>query len=94
MNYFNASVELLKSVPDLEQSVKLLEKKKERLIDFGQPSDLHGMDYSNAYVSSGAISNTEKNLIELSQTVKDIQTTKALICEIKGVIAVPFKEQL
>lgn len=86
MNYFKEAEHVLSNRKNLEQSLRNLNHRKERLIDSGVPPKLNGLDPAKPYVTGGAVNNTMKDFLDLIELNKEIKVTEAKIKEIDSVI--------
>ena len=86
MNYFREAQTVLSNRKKLEQSLKNLNHRKNRLIDSGAPQELTGLDPAKAYVSGGTVNDTMADCLDLIQINKEIKITETKIKEIDDVI--------
>lgn len=86
MNYFKAAEQVLFLVPNLERALDNLQKRKQRLIESGAPSDGGGIDYSKPFTDSHYVSDTLNELLELAECSRNIAETQQKLTEIYGII--------
>jgi len=86
MNYFKAAEQVLSSVPTLEQALGNLERRKQRLIDSGAPSEGSNIDYSKPFTDSHYVNDTLNELLELAECSRNIAETKERLGEVKDIL--------
>lgn len=86
MNYFKAAEQVLASVPTLKRALENLERREQRLIESGAPREPGAIDYSKPFTDSHYVSDTLKELLELTECSKNIAATRAEIAYIEGII--------
>lgn len=86
INYFKAAEKVLLERGHLEKALENLERRKERIIERGGPSELSGVDYSKTYVSTAAAGDALSTCLELVEAVREIETTRGTIGDIDRVL--------
>ena len=82
INYFDAAVNTLRARGMLETALSNLERKKERILRYGAPSEYPSADMSKPYTSSKAVNDTLAECVELAEVVREITITREKIEEI------------
>lgn len=87
LDYFKAAETAIASLPDLKRSIPLLEKRLARLTEAGMPREPSGVDFTKSYVDSHHVNDTLSELLAITETQREISTTKAEIAEIEKVLS-------
>lgn len=82
INYFDAAENTLRARGMLETALGNLERKKERILRYGAPSEYPSADMSKPYTSSKAVNDTLTECVELAEVVREITITREKIEEI------------
>lgn len=82
INYFDAAENTLRARGMLETALSNLERKKERILQYGAPSEYPSADMSKPYTSSKAVNDTLAECVELAEVVREITITREKIEEI------------
>lgn len=86
INYFDAAENTLRARGMLETALSNLERKKERILRYGAPSEYPSADMSKPYTSSKAVNDTLAECVELAEVVREITMTREKIEEIDRVL--------
>lgn len=86
INYFDAAENTLRARGMLETALGNLERKKERILRYGAPSEYPSADMSKPYTSSKAVNDTLAECVELAEVVREITMTREKIEEIDRVL--------
>ena len=82
INYFDAAENTLRARGMLETALGNLERKKERILRYGAPSEYPSADMSKPYTSSKVVNDTLTECVELAEVVREITITREKIEEI------------
>jgi len=87
INYFKAAERTLSERGNLERALENLERRKGRVIQRAGPQGIPTTDYSRPYVSGGGANDALTDCLELSEIIREINTTRETIEEIDYVLA-------
>ncbi len=87
MNYIEEAKTLLESVPHLEQAIKNLSARLERVAVKGKPNEVGSIDFSKTFSDSHALNDTLNELLEVNRLRKEILTTEWRLQDILDVLA-------
>ena len=83
INYFEAAEKTLRARGLLETALGNLERKKERILRYGAPSEYPSKPYTGAKSVNDALA----DCLELAEVMREIQITRDKVEEIDGVLA-------
>lgn len=86
LNYFKAAEQDISSLPTLQKSIAFLEKKRQRLVDSGKPSEPGAIDYSKPYTDSHFVNDTLNELLSVAECSAEIEETKEEIQHIEAIL--------
>ena len=81
INYFEAAEKTLRARGLLETALGNLERKKERILRYGAPSEYPSADMSKPYTGAKTVN------VELAEVMREIQVTRDKVEEIDDVLA-------
>ncbi len=87
INYFKSAERTLSERANLEKALANLERRKDRLLRKGAPSDNVLSDYARPYISGGGANAVLSDMLDLAEIAKEIELTKETIEEIDDVLA-------
>lgn len=87
INYFKSAERTLSERANLEKALANLERRKDRLLRKGTPSDNVLSDYARPYISGGGANAVLSDMLDLAEIAKEIEITKETIEEIDDVLA-------
>ena len=82
INYFEAAEKTLRARGLLETALGNLERKKERILRYGAPSDM-----SKPYTGAKSVNDALADCLELAEVMREIQVTRDKVEEIDDVLA-------
>lgn len=85
INYFEAAENTLCARGLLETALSNLERRKERIIQYGAPSEYPSADMSKPYTSAKTVNNALSECLELAEIMREIKDTRDKIEEIDDV---------
>lgn len=86
INYFAEAEKTLRARGYLDAALANLERRKERIISRGEPSDYPAPDFSKPYASTSSINDALADCLELAEVVREITATKEERDEIDRVL--------
>lgn len=86
INYFDEAEKILRSRSALEQALKNLERRKERVIAKSAPAELPTIDFSKGYTSRQIVNDALSECLELAEVMREISFTRETLSEIDDVI--------
>lgn len=86
INYFKSAERTLSERANLEKALANLERRKDRLLRKGTPSDNVLTDYARPYVSGGGANAALSDMLDLAEITKEIALTRETIEEIDAVL--------
>ena len=93
IDYFRAAEREISSLPLLQKSLPILQRRLDRLIAAGAPKEPAGVDFSKPYVDSHHVNDTLGELCAIAETQAEINATKDKIREIEGILEEVPEEQ-
>ena len=87
INYFEAAEKTLRARGLLETALGNLERKKERILRYGAPSEYPSADMSKPYTGAKSVNDALADCLELAEVMREIQITRDKVEEIDGVLA-------
>ena len=87
INYFEAAEKTLRARGLLETALGNLERKKERILRYGAPSEYPSADMSKPYTGAKSVNDALADCLELAEVMREIQVTRDKVEEIDGVLA-------
>ena len=87
INYFAAAEKTLRARGLLETALGNLERKKERILRYGAPSEYPSADMSKPYTGAKSVNDALADCLELAEVMREIQITRDKVEEIDGVLA-------
>lgn len=86
INYFKSAERTLSERANLEKALANLERRKDRILRRGAPSDNVLTDYARPYVSGGGANAALSEMIDLAEIKREIEFTRETIEEIDDVL--------
>lgn len=86
INYFKSAERTLSERANLEKALANLERRKDRILRRGAPSDNVLTDYARPYVSGGGANAVLSEMIDLAEIKREIEFTRETIEEIDDVL--------
>lgn len=86
INYFKSAERTLSERANLEKALANLERRKDRILRRGAPSDNVLTDYARPYVSGGGANTVLSEMIDLAEIKREIEFTREMIEEIDDVL--------
>ncbi len=93
LNYFKAAEQDIMSLPVLRKSLVFLDRKRQRLINKGAPSEIGAIDHTKPYSSSSFVNDALNEILGLSEISQEITDTEEEIQHIEAVLAELLDEQ-
>ena len=87
INYFEAAEKTLRARGLLETALGNLERKKERILRYGAPSEYPSADMSKPYTGAKSVNDALADCLELAEVMREIQVTRDKVEEIDDVLA-------
>lgn len=87
INYFEAAEKTLRARGLLETALGNLERKKERILRYGAPSEYPSADMSKPYTGAKSVNDALADCLELAEVMREIQVTRDKAEEIDDVLA-------
>lgn len=88
INYFEAAEKTLRARGLLEVALGNLERKKERILRYGAPSEYPSADMSKPYTGAKTVNDDAlADCLELTEVMREIQVTRDKVEEIDAVLA-------
>lgn len=87
INYFEAAEKTLRARGLLETALGNLERKKERILRYGAPSEYPSADMSKPYTGAKSVNDALTDCLELAEVMREIQVTRDKVEEIDDVLA-------
>lgn len=76
INYFEAAEKTLRARGLLETALGNLERKKERILRYGAPSEYPSADMSKPYTGAKSVNDALADCLELAEVMREIQVTR------------------
>lgn len=76
INYFEAAEKTLRARGLLETALGSLERKKERILRYGAPSEYPSADMSKPYTGAKSVNDALADCLELAEVMREIQVTR------------------
>lgn len=76
INYFEAAEKTLRARGLLETALGNLERKKERILRYGAPSEYPSADMSKPYTGAKSVNDALADCLELAEVMREIQITR------------------
>ena len=73
INYFEAAEKTLRARGLLETALGNLERKKERILRYGAPSEYPSADMSKPYTGAKSVNDALADCLELAEVMREIQ---------------------
>ena len=86
INYFEAAEKTLRARGLLETALGNLERKKERILRYGAPSEYPSADMSKPYTGAKSVNDALADCLELAEVMREIQVTRDKVEEIDDVL--------
>ena len=87
INYFEAEEKRLRALGLLEVALGILERKKERILRYGAPSEFPSAVMSKPYTGAKTVNDALADCLELTEVMREIQVTRDKVEEIDAVLA-------
>lgn len=87
INYFETAEKTLRARGLLEVALGNLERKKERILRYGAPSEYPSADMSKPYTGAKTVNDALEDCLELTEVMREIQVTRDKVEEIDAVLA-------
>ena len=80
INYFEAAEKTLRARGLLETALGNLERKKERILRYGAPSEYPSADMSKPYTGAKSVNDALADCLELAEVMREIRSRKSTTC--------------